>query len=274
MAKANAGGGRDYGSSDAYEPQAPEDGPKDPAADLQQMQVKLAQMKAAEKRLQDDIVRLTAHAVASKALDAQLTPEAIDAVTTSRAELTTFVASGMKALDTATAKTIRDERTKSDKAIEAADGAVTLAVADSKAKQAAAAESQKALSTAAKDYAMTTDVTARVKKATADLVALRQKVEALVRENRFGAAGFWLFELEQQLSAAPTLDKAQEAFATAWRKLEAASTDAGVKDDELTAATAKEAASKKALDDATKNRVAKTLENIELAARPKTASAA
>ena len=273
MAKANPGV-KEYGSSDAYEPQAPDEALKNPAADLQQMQVRLLQMKAAEKRLQDEIGRLTAHAAASKALDAQLTPEAMDAVATSRGDLSTFVAGAMKALDPAMAKTIRDERTKSDKAIDTAKAAVTLAIDDVTVKQAAALESHKALTTAAKDYAAATDVTARVKKATADLVAQRQKIEALVKENRFAAAGFWLLELDQQLQAAPTLDKAREALATAWQKLQAASIEAGTKDDELTAATAEEAAAKKALEDATKNQVAKTLERIELAVRPKTASAA
>lgn len=278
MAKASAGGGRDYSSNEpgeANDPQTAEDAPKSPESEIQDKEVQLAQLKAAEKRLQDEIVRLTAHAANAKALDGQLTKAATDAAARAKKELSDFVTTGMKALDAATTTKIDDARKTAKAGIQKKSDAYDQAVKDREATQAAVAKKQGDVSDATKTYAAAKDVTARVKQATADLQALRQKVEALAKANQFVAAGFWLFELQEQLNRpdAPTLDGAGGKLSKAWLDLQAASIAAGTADDELTAANAKEAASKKALDDATKNRVDKILDALGATADPKTAAA-
>ena len=278
MAKASAGGSKEYGSSgsgDAYDPQAAEDSPKAPETELQDKEIELAQMRAREKRLQDEILRLTQHAANSKALDAQLSAAAIEAATHAREELSTFVTSGMKALDAEMVKRIEEARNVSAETIKNSRVTYKQTVDYRIDKQAEVAKQQEALSEAMKRYAAAKEVTARVNKATADLLALRQKVEAKVKANEFAAAGFWLFELQQQLDdpKAPTFDKAAANLSKAWKELQDASKLAGDAADELTKANAKELTAKKALDDAEKNRIEKILETLGVTSVPKTAAA-
>jgi len=280
MAKSSPGGSKDYGSNEpvppdeGYEPPGGDDAAKDPAGELKKKQLALTALKASEKRLQEEIARLTSHTTAFTALAGQLTDTAIGAVASARADLRKFVDSGKKALDPGTQKIIENEWGAAEAAIKSAVTSYQAKTDERKSRQAALADSQQKVTEAAAAYAAAKDVMARTSKASSELITLREKVEGHVKRDEFAAAGVWLFELDAQLAAspAPNKDKAIAAISDAWRALEKANQNLVTAEDALADATAAEADAKKTLEEAQKQRLVTILEAVNQSAKPASAA--
>jgi hypothetical protein len=260
MAKTSTGTGKEpSGDDDRYEPEPADRPVKDPADELRTKQQDMADLRAKEKSLQDQIARLTAHIAATSTLSAQFADAQVAELTASRQELTKFVSSGMKALDPGLKSAIEKIRNATDETIKSAGDVHEAALDELKQKQAALLKRQEGVATAVATYNASKEAMTRAKRVATDLGTLRAKVEVNVKANQFSDAGFWLLELDQLLSdkqnQIPKKDEAMAALSAAERGVEQAHAEAAKAESAVARAKAHEAEMKKSSDDAVAHRI-------------------